>query len=91
MSEMRLFRWSSEYLANYRKGYIVAMAGTLEEARRLATENFDKYDRQRFEYDYYEGFGGEENIADRLNVFLKDIEKDPEIVDPSVLFLSGSE
>lgn len=91
MIDLKLFRWSSEYLKNYRNGDILVMASSSDDARQLAMEEFHRYDRKRYEYDYFEGFGGDEDIAARLAVFQKDIEKEPEVIEPPVLFLTGSE
>lgn len=91
MSRPSLYRWSSRYLRNYGNGDIIVMAASVDEARRLATEEYHRYDRVRYEWEYYEEFEADNSIADRLEIFQKDIAADPDVVDPAVLFISGSD
>lgn len=91
MADIHLYRWSSRYLRNYSNGDIIVMAASVDEARRLATEEYNRYDRVRYEWEYYEEFEADSSIASRLEIFQKDIAADPDVVNPAVLFISGSD
>jgi hypothetical protein len=85
---MKLFRWHSNALKNYGKGHIIVMAENVKDARNkallfivnvLLDPNGD--------YNYLD----EEQIIEKKNEFVKDIDAEPEIVNDEVVLISGSE
>jgi len=83
---MKLFHWSSDRFAGYLDGDIVVIATDVESAREKAKSFYLKHNH--FELEDEEGYS---YWSDRLETFLKGIEKEPLSDDDEVLIFYGSE
>ena len=84
---MNLYYWSSCYLQQYSKGFIVVAAISVEEAREKAIADFSRHIKEER---YYVDEEIEEEIEEEnRQKFLKDISTEPTTTD--VLWINGSE
>jgi hypothetical protein len=93
---VNLYKWRSAALANYGKGYIIVQAKTVDGARQRALMQYDRYLRDRYYY-YFNSDGTISDQDDRRTIeeyvarFTQDISVDPEIIDPGIILIEGSE
>ncbi|WP_327210122.1 hypothetical protein [Rhizobium leguminosarum] len=92
----RMFYWRSEALRRYAAGHVYVVARSVDEARRLALEEYDRHLRSDGAgYSFFRSDGTffddleREQYAKAVKTFWADLEKEPKVVAASVL--RGSE
>lgn len=93
--DRKLYTWGSEYLSRFGPGNIAVMAGSEEEAKKMARDHFEIDVRERRFWlfdekgDPCEGY--EEDVDRLRRDFEEDMAQSPTVVESVVLFVEGSE
>lgn len=88
----RMFVWRSDALQRYADGHVLVSARTLDEARRLAMEEYDRYLRSDdCGHSFFRADGSffdeceREDYENALKAFRSDLEKEPKIVEAALI------